>query len=198
MSRESGSSAQPLSAASAQQQSDRRPDRPFALRSTLYTAGFLVFILGAVPSVFFLLGEIAVSPGASVGDRIAEFWIAFRRLSGMAIFTIGLAAYLFCSIWLIFFGRGPHVEFDPPKVFVATGPYRWVRNPVVITLLATVLGEAVYLGSVGILVLFLAGLPVAHLQVTRLEEPLLRERFGESYVQYCRRVPRWIPKPPTE
>ncbi len=170
---------------------------PFALRSTLYTIGFLLFILGIVPSVFYFLGEVSLGRGTAV-ESIRQFWLVFRILVGSAIFAIGLAAYLYCSIWLIYFGKGPHVEFDPPKVFVATGPYRWVRNPVVITLLVTVLGEAVCFGSLGIIVLLAVGLPLAHYQVTRVEEPRLAKRFGGSYEEYCKRVPRWIPRPPRD
>ena len=171
-------------------------ERPFALRSTLYTAGFLLVVLGVIPSLFYLVGEWPTSWSATRGS-IASFWGEFRGLVGGAVFTIGLAAYLFCSIWLMYFGRGPHVEFDPPKEFVATGPYRWVRNPVVLTLLVTALGEAIFLGSWLVLAFVLfAGIPFAHYQVTRIEEPLLRQRFGASYEDYCRRVLRWLPRPP--
>lgn len=171
------------------------PERPFALRSTIYTAGFLLIILAVVPSVFYLLGE-RVLHSVPIRYSIEFYWTGFRSLLGAAVFTIGLATYLYCSIWLIFHGRGPHVEFDPPKVFVATGPYRWVRNPVVITLLVSFAGEVLYFGSFGLLLLLALGLGFAHYQVTRIEEPRLRERFGESYSDYCRRVPRWLPKPP--
>ncbi len=172
------------------------PEKPFALRSTLYTAGFLIFVLGAVPSLFYILGQWPTT-GAALWGSIKGFWISFRVLVGGAVFTIGLAAYLFCSIWLIYFGRGPHVEFDPPKHFVATGPYRWVRNPVVLTLLVTALGEAIFLGSIAVLLFVLVGgAGFAHYQVTRIEEPLLRQRFGDSYVEYCQKVHRWLPKPP--
>ncbi len=170
-------------------------DKPFALRSTLYTIGFLLVILGVVPSVFHLVGDWSLT-ASSPRWIIRAYWSEFRRLVGLTIFALGLGSYLYCSIWLIFHGRGPHVEFDPPKVFVATGPYRWVRNPVVITLIATVLGEAVYLGSPGVFALVAIGLPIAHYQVTRIEEPRLRQRFGESYSEYCRTVPRWVPRPP--
>ena len=34
-----------------------------------------------------------------------------------------------------------------------------------------------------------------HLRVVRFEEPALRQRFGSVYEEYCRRVPRWIPRP---
>jgi len=30
--------------------------------------------------------------------------------------------------------------------------------------------------------------------VVYLEEPELRERFGKQYEDYCRRVPRWLPR----
>jgi protein-S-isoprenylcysteine O-methyltransferase Ste14 len=171
--------------------------KPFALRGAIYTIGFLLFILGIVSSLFHLagLGSAALQDPWLV---IRGFWLDFRQLIGLATFTIGLTAYLFCSIWLMYHGRGPHVEFDPPKSFVASGPYRWVRNPVVITLILTVLGEGIYLDSCGILFLVVVGLFLAHYQVTWIEEPRLRQRFGDSYVAYCQRVPRWIPRPPRD
>ncbi len=168
---------------------------PFGLRGTVYTILFLLFILGLVPSVFYLL-EHKVRWGGSFWGIASAFWSGFRGLVGAGIFAIGLATYAACSFWLVFFGKGPHVEFDPPKVFVATGPYRWVRNPVVITLLITVLGEAIYFNSIGIAILLTLGMPLAHYQVTKLEEPLLRKRFGDSYEAYCSRVNRWLPRPP--
>ncbi len=173
------------------------PEKPFAMKAALYTAAFLLFILGLLPSLFHVLGELPFGK-TTFWQEAANFWRSLRTLFGGAVFAIGLAAYLFCSGWLIAIGKGPHVEFDPPKVFVASGPYRWVRNPVVITLLMTVLGEAIYLNSLGILVLLLLGLPLAHYQVTKVEEPLLKKRFGQSYIDYCVRVNRWLPRPPQD
>jgi protein-S-isoprenylcysteine O-methyltransferase Ste14 len=158
---------------------------------------FLLGILGVIPSIFYVCGEWA-SGSRGFWLIAGRFWAGFRVLVGAALFAIGLAAYSYCSAWLIFFGKGPHVEFDPPKVFVASGPYRWVRNPVVITLLVTVLGEAIWFGSISILVLLAVGLPLAHYQVTRIEEPRLKARFGASYEEYCRRVNRWTPSFPRD
>ncbi len=76
--------------------------------------------------------------------------------------------------------------------------YRWVRNPVAACLVAALLGEALMFSSTGILLLFLTAMLIAHVQVTRLEEPLLRKRFGAAYEEYCRRVPRWLPRRPRE
>lgn len=173
------------------------PERPFGLRALIFTLGFLVFVLGVLPSSFHLLGKLPLE-GWTWSTDVPMFWHGFRQLVGIAVFSGGLWVYAACSAWLIFFGRGPHVEFDPPKVFVASGPYRWMRNPVAASLIVTVLGEAIYFGSFGMLGLVLVGMPLAHWQVTHVEEPRLRQRFGESYDQYCRTVPRWIPRPPQD
>lgn len=158
----------------------------------VYTVSFLAFILGLLPYGFHYLGQVLL-PCAAL--RCSPPGVVLRSI-GVAVFALGLLGYLICSCWLMIVGKGPHVEFDPPTQFVATGPYRWMRNPVAALLLVTVSGEAIYFGSPGILLLVLLGLPLAHLQVTRIEEPRLRARFGESYEDYCRRVPRWMPKRP--
>jgi protein-S-isoprenylcysteine O-methyltransferase Ste14 len=170
-------------------------ERPFALRATVFTLGFLIVILGVLPALFFALGE-GLFHASAIAIEFRFFWNGFIRLVGASLFAGGFIAYIACSAWLIYFGRGPHVEFDPPKVFVATGPYRWVRNPVVICLLVTAIGEALYFSSIGIGVFVVLGMVFAQVQVTRIEEPRLRKRFGESYDAYCQKVHRWIPRPP--
>jgi protein-S-isoprenylcysteine O-methyltransferase Ste14 len=37
-------------------------------------------------------------------------------------------------------------------------------------------------------------LTIAHLFVVLYEEPTLRRQYGESYEEYVRTVPRWVPK----
>jgi protein-S-isoprenylcysteine O-methyltransferase Ste14 len=162
------------------------------VKMVLYAASFLAFILGLVPYGFHRLGRLILPDALHV-------WLVpgdVQQVAGVVVFGLGLFGYLFCSLWLVVAGRGPFVEFDPPTEFVATGPYRWTRNPIAALLILTILGEAVHFGSPGIFLLCLLGLPLAHLQVTRIEEPRLRARFGDTYVEYCRRVPRWIPRRP--
>jgi hypothetical protein len=81
-------------------------EKPFGARSTLYTIGWLVFILGVVPSLFYVAGEWPTT-SLSAGTILAQFWRQLGALLGLSIFSLGLAAYVFCSAWLIFFGRGP-------------------------------------------------------------------------------------------
>jgi protein-S-isoprenylcysteine O-methyltransferase Ste14 len=175
---------------------DMKPLKPsvLAARMVVYAISFLVFILMLVPAGFHVgFRALGLQP---LGPRLFGVLGAAGPVLGVAVFALGIVAYFVCSLWLVIVGKGPFVEFDPPREFVATGPYRWMRNPVAAALIVTGLGEAIYFQSFGILVFVLLGLPLAHLQVTRIEEPRLRQRFGESYEFYLRTVNRWLPRPP--
>jgi protein-S-isoprenylcysteine O-methyltransferase Ste14 len=151
-----------------------------------YGLGFLAFILGAVPLAFYQIDEFVPAIHVEIGTAARSF--------GGGLFVVALLMYIMVSYVLTSCGKGAFVEFDPPKELVVVGPYRYVRNPVVACLLITMVGEAIAASSTGmaIMVVVIAGL--AHLQVTRIEEPLLEKRFGDSYLGYCAHVPRWIPK----
>jgi protein-S-isoprenylcysteine O-methyltransferase Ste14 len=94
-------------------------------------------------------------------------------------------------------GRTWHAgPWDAPRRFVAVGPYRWVRNPIYISAFLVVLGEAWLFVSPPLLAYAGAMMVVSHLFVIGYEEPTLRRRFGETYNEFLRTVPRWIPRPP--
>jgi len=62
-----------------------------------------------------------------------------------------------------------------------------------VSVLLVVLGWSVYLRS-SLLLLYAGALwVVLHTFVVVIEEPSLRRRFGDAYVQYCRNVRRWMP-----
>lgn len=162
---------------------------PLGPRIVFYCVFFLAVVLGGLPWLAYRVD--AHWPGLHIE-------IGPWRAVGGVILAVFLAAYLYCSYQLTWRGRGAYVEFDPPKEFVAEGPYRWCRNPVAACVVGMVFGMAILLSSTGVLLLFLLALPLAHAQVVLLEEPLLHERFGERYEAYVRRVPRWIPRRPRE
>ena len=79
---------------------------------------------------------------------------------------------------------------------VATGPFRWVRNPMYIAVLLVVVGQGMLFGSVAV-VAYAVVLGVAfQLFVIGYEEPTLHELFDGDYDEYRRTVPRWLPRPP--
>ncbi len=158
---------------------------PLPVRMFFYTAGFLGLVLVGLPWVFHRL---------DMRFPVVHVEIGWFRLVGVIVFVVGLSLYGAASYVLTHRGKGAFVEFDPPTVLVVDGPYRYVRNPVVACLLGTMLGEAISLSSTGVLLMFFCFLVLAHRQVTRLEEPLLRKRFGRAYDDYCAHVSRWIPR----
>jgi protein-S-isoprenylcysteine O-methyltransferase Ste14 len=81
-----------------------------------------------------------------------------------------------------------------PGKLLTGGIYSRVRNPRYIEALLWVTAYALFANYLGAYIVVALSLPLIYL-VVRLEERELRERFGTAYDEYCRRVPRFVPKP---
>jgi protein-S-isoprenylcysteine O-methyltransferase Ste14 len=102
--------------------------------------------------------------------------------------------YLWCDWSFAFIGKATPLPIDAPKVLVVKGPFRFVRNPFYIGIVLVLLGEGVLFQS-GVLLLYAVfGAMATHLFVVLYEEPHLKKKFGSSYEEYCKQIPRWIPK----
>ena len=89
-------------------------------------------------------------------------------------------------------GEGTPAPIDPPKNLVVCGPYRFSRNPMYVSAMLMLLGEAALFASSSMLVYAAIAFIAFNLFVIFYEEPTLRKLFGEEYAQFCRDVPRWI------
>jgi len=183
----SGHGDHPGGGSRAARRSRRLRRIPLPVRGAAYYVCFLAFLLVLLPWVAHRLAE-----------RLAPWRLELGRgrAAGWVMLAAGWLLYTIASVVLMRRGGGAYVEFDPPQRFVTAGPYRWCRNPIAACVLAMLLGEALAFSSLGILLLALAAALLAHLQIVLLEEPLLRKRFGQAYLDYLARVPRWIPRPP--
>jgi protein-S-isoprenylcysteine O-methyltransferase Ste14 len=70
-----------------------------------------------------------------------------------------------------------------------------MRNPLYAGLLMALAGLALAVGSWPLAGATAAAVVAAHAWVVGVEEPRLAGRFGGAYVEYLRRVPRWLPSP---
>jgi protein-S-isoprenylcysteine O-methyltransferase Ste14 len=71
------------------------------------------------------------------------------------------------------------------------GIYRFSRNPMYLGVYATVLASVLY--TLNPVVLLLAAFVIAvHHKIVLAEEEHMRKVFGQEYVDYCRRVRRYI------
>lgn len=114
----------------------------------------------------------------------------------LGVLLILLAAPVFVSFNLRFVreGHGTPAPIAPTQHLVVGGPFRRVRNPGYLAVLGLIVGQALVFGSSALLcyAALLAG--AFHVFVLLYEEPTLRRMYGTAYDDYCRAVPRWIPR----
>ena len=102
---------------------------------------------------------------------------------------------LLWSFWnFLHEGRGTPAPVDPPKVLVVIGFYRYVRNPMYVGVIAANLGHFLWFGYWSLLIYTLVVFVAFNTFVAYYEEPTLRRKFGATYEEYLRKVPRWIPR----
>jgi protein-S-isoprenylcysteine O-methyltransferase Ste14 len=121
---------------------------------------------GSLPwSVAVLVGAASIIAGVGLMGSFVE---AFRR------------------------ARTPLDPYTPSEAIVTDGPYRLTRNPGYLGMALTYAGIAIVSNALWVL----APLPVAIAVIDRgviaREERYLERKFGTPYVDYKRRVRRWI------
>jgi protein-S-isoprenylcysteine O-methyltransferase Ste14 len=145
----------------------------------------------------------AVAPGVMAGlvPWLLTGWDAYDmplplRVIG-ALITIAGAAFLIQAFArFVIEGLGTPAPVAPPERLVIGGIYRWVRNPMYVAVITTILGQALLLGRFLLVEYALVFWGVTALFVHGYEEPNLRRRFGADYEEYLRTVPGWIPRKP--
>ena len=148
---------------------------------------FTVLVPGTV-AIYLPLRVVTRLPLALAFDWHASQIIALLPL------LLGAAIY-FCCLWdFAVNGRGTPAPIDAPKRLVVRGLYRYMRNPMYIGVLLVIIGWAVYLLSWQVLVYGAVVGIGFHCFVVLVEEPVLKSKFGEGYLRYCKEVGRWLPR----
>jgi protein-S-isoprenylcysteine O-methyltransferase Ste14 len=154
-----------------------------ALRGVLYATGFILF-----------WGWLAFGASRRYDDRLGLELPAWATPIGILLMVPGGLVALACIATFIVRGQGTPAPFDPPVVFVPTGPYRYVRNPMYVGAGIFLAGLALFQRSVSILAFSAVLLFAAHFFVLFVEEPSLERRFGQTYLAYKRATNRWLPR----
>ena len=146
-------------------------------------------IRGPVPPLIFLVAlAIVIALGLLPG---AEFIAPPWHLSGMAFIALGLSL----AVWgrLEFHrARTPVYPGEQPTALVATGPFRFTRNPMYLGMTLVLMGVAVLFGKLLPLLIPFFFAWVISVRFIRHEEERLVELFGHAYEDYMQRVRRWI------
>jgi protein-S-isoprenylcysteine O-methyltransferase Ste14 len=164
------------------------------MSTSALSRGFVTLRAAFFSAAFVLLWAWLARSVQPLDARMPFILPDWARPLGWALAFAGALLTLWCIVTFVARGKGTPAPFDPPREFVAAGPYRYVRNPMYIGGFGVLLGAGLALGSpamVGLAALFLL---LTHLFVVLYEEPALTHRFGDPYLRYKSTVHRWLPR----
>ena len=157
-------------------------------------------ISAIVGSAIFLV----IAPGLVAG--VAPWWISRWRLEapffgaplfryfGALLIAPGVIGLLDSFVRFAVQGVGTPAPVFPTRHLVVTGLYRYVRNPMYVAVVSSILGQGLFFGNVTLLKYGAFVWLLFHLFVLVYEEPTLRGSFGSEYDLFRANVPRWIPR----
>jgi protein-S-isoprenylcysteine O-methyltransferase Ste14/pimeloyl-ACP methyl ester carboxylesterase len=146
-----------------------------------------------VPGTIAVYVPLQIAAGLAPGGGVWQL--------GWLVSGVGVLGYLLCFLHFLSSGGTPAIFFtrpvrfligEEPQRLVQAGLYRVTRNPMYVSVLLVIFGQALHYASLRIAEYGLVVWLGFHIIVVLLEEPHLRDERGLAYDEYCRRVPRWI------
>ncbi len=140
------------------------------------------------PLAFLVIAAVSY-PIAPFGSERSDLVLDVVGL-GVALVGQGLRGAV---IGLAYIRRGGKAKRIHADSLVQDGLFAHSRNPLYLGNMLVFLGLFIVLNST---VGYLVGVPfffLAYLSITLAEEEFLRKQFGAVYVDYCRRVNRYVP-----
>jgi len=131
-------------------------------------------------------------------DELIEFPKLLSTPLNIIVSVPILAIGLFLMLWSVLHFvkvKGTPVPFNPPPKLVTTGPYTYVRNPMLTGLFILLFGLGVLFRSISLVSIFTPLFILLNLlELKAIEEPELEKRLGKEYLEYKKRVPMFIPR----
>ena len=144
----------------------------------------------AVPPFIFLGGFFVA--------LLLQWLLPVHVFPGIAWKTVGWIVALISGI-LAFSGFramhkiGTNIDVRKPALrIVSVGPFRYTRNPLYLSLVLLYLGIALFFDMAWLIALLMPIILVIHFGVIRREERYLEGKFGEDYLDYKKKVRRWV------
>lgn len=135
-----------------------------------------------------------ITNDTTFGWTSAGFLNLLIILIGLTIIFTGLVLLIACIRMFNSVGTGTLAPWAPTQKLVVVSVYRYMRNPMITGVLFALLGEAIIFSNYAIFLWFVIFLIGNHIYFIKSEEPGLRKRFGDEYLEYCENVPRWLPR----
>jgi protein-S-isoprenylcysteine O-methyltransferase Ste14 len=116
------------------------------------------------------------------------------NLSGLLLLAFGAAVIASALAQHFVHGREGVEVAITPSYLIRRGPYQYTRNPMYVAALSLWLGWSLFYGSILVLLAVLVIAVMLEFIVVPFEERRLTAQFGNSYLEYVAKVPRWVVK----
>jgi len=116
------------------------------------------------------------------------------QVAGAALLAVGAVILVYAFVQFVVEGVGTPAPVAPTDRLVVGGLYKYVRNPMYLAVVGTIVGQALVLGQIVLLVYAAIVSVIVAAFVHWFEEPTLSVRFGAEYEAYRRAVPAWWPR----
>jgi protein-S-isoprenylcysteine O-methyltransferase Ste14 len=160
-----------------------------ALRHTLSILLLPFVVVVGVP--YWLLTTLAAN---DTRWSDGSLFVGVSQAVSAVVLSLGLFLFIWCVSLFAQVGQGTLAPWDPTRNLVASGPYRFVRNPMISGVALLLIGQALFWGSWRVGLWACVFICINHIYFVLSEEPGLEKRFGENYRLYKANVPRWIPR----
>lgn len=158
-----------------------------ATRTLLTPLGLVVF---AAFTGLFVAAALLVDDALGLPGLLP---VGMQRLFATPILAMGVALTAWSAFHFLRV-KGTPVPFNPPPELVATGPYRFVRNPMLTGVFLVLAGIGVAIGSSSLVLVFVPLFILANVwELKNVEEPELVRRLGDAYLEYRERTPMFVP-----
>jgi len=111
--------------------------------------------------------------------------------AGIALIAISFLIFVWGVVTMAR-ARTEILPHRPASALVTSGPFRFSRNPLYVSMALGYLGAALWTGRLGAIALLPVAIALLQKMVIAREEAYLTRRFGEEYSAYRARVRRWV------
>jgi len=155
------------------------------VRTITTLIGAALFVAG-IPALVFWSGKFLYK--TSILNHQVSYVVS------IFCFILAFPWALSAVFWQLVHGKGTPVPIVPTKHFLRNGPYRYVRNPMMLGFFLYLLGWAFLCNKGGAFLAVVVLIASLLAEIKIIEEPELEKRFGDTYREYKKEIPFIFPK----
>ena len=165
---------------------------PWALKNSSDAKGFIASIFKFIAIIAFVSVCFFV-----FGEKWYVYLVPIRYMERWEIYYLGWALMHASLIWIFVAQLQMKdswrigIDENNQTELITSGLFQFSRNPIFLGVILSNLGLFLVIPNLGTLLVFSLSYVSIQMQV-RLEEEFLKQQFENDYLEYCKKVRRWI------